>query len=67
MQQDRSKVTWGGPALVAHGGSREYDSAMADTGYSFRYLPESRYPSLGFRLVRISIPEGEHNVSDSSP
>jgi len=67
MQQDRSEVTGSGPALVAHGGSLEYDPAMANTGYSFRYLPESRYPSLGFRLVRINIPEGEHNVPDRSP
>jgi hypothetical protein len=65
MQQARLK--WSGPALVAHGGSREYDSVMAVTGYSFRYLPESRYSSLGFRLVRISTHEGEHNVPDSSP
>jgi hypothetical protein len=67
MQQDRPRVTWSGPALVAHGGSREYDPDMAVTGYTFRYLPESKFPSLGFRLVRISIHEGEHNVPDRSP
>lgn len=64
MQEARPRLTEGGPSRISRGGSREYATDVAPTGYSFRYLPESKFPGLGFRLARGINHEGERHEKE---